>query len=129
MAQVKLEIGGRSFMVSCQDGEEKHLSKLGAMVDAKTREAGDPARLTESRMLLFVSLLLADELHAAKNTKKNEPAPQAAIPAAGPATGPATGKPEQAKSADDERALLALEKLADRAEAFANSLEHSANHP
>lgn len=121
MAQVKLEIGGRSFMVTCQDGEEEHLGKLGAMVDAKTRESGDPARLTESRMLLFVSLLLADELHAAKSTKGNEPAPQAAIPS--------TAKQDKAKSADDERALLALEKLADRAEAFANSLEHSANHP
>lgn len=35
MAQVKLEIGGRTFMVTCQDGEEDHLGKLGAMVDAK----------------------------------------------------------------------------------------------
>ncbi|MEW4466670.1 cell division protein ZapA [Parasphingorhabdus sp. JC815] len=121
MAQVKLEIGGRSFMVACQDGEEEHLGKLGAMVDDKARDSGDPARLTENRMLLFTSLLLADELYAAKNTKGNEPAPQAAIPA--------TGKPDKSKSADDEQALLALEKLADRAEAFANSLEHSANHP
>ena len=121
MAQVKLMIGGRSFMVSCHDGEEEHVGKIGMMVDAKARESGDPARLTESRMLLFTSLLLADELHAAKNAKGNEPAPQAAIPT--------TGKAEQVKLAEDERAVLALEKLADRIEEFANSLEHEPNHP
>ncbi|GAB5481674.1 cell division protein ZapA [Sphingorhabdus sp. EL138] len=121
MAQVKLEIGGRSFMVTCQDGEEEHLGKLGAMVDAKAGEAGDPAGLTESRMLLFTSLLLADELHATKNADRNEPAPQPAIPPA--------GKPQKTNDAEDERVLLALEKLADRAEAFANSLEQTANVP
>lgn len=120
MAQVKLEIGGRSFMVTCQDGEEEHLGKLGAMVDGKAGEAGDPAGLTESRMLLFTSLLLADELHGAKNTERNEPARQPAIPP--------SGKPQKTNDAEDERVLLALEKLADRAEAFANSLEHSSNN-
>lgn len=121
MAQVKLEIGGRSFTVTCQDGEEEHLGKLGAMVDAKSRETGDPSRLTENRMLLFTLLLLADELHAVKNVKGNEPAPQAAIPP--------PSKAEKSKAAEDERTLLALEKLADRIEGFANSLEQSANHP
>ncbi len=121
MAQVKLEIGGRSFMVTCQDGEEDHLAKLGAMVDSKAGEAGDPAGLTESRMLLFTSLLLADELHGTKKAKGNAPAAQPAIPVA--------GESQKSTDAEDERVLLALEKLADRAEAFANSLEQSANHP
>lgn len=121
MAQVKLEIGGRSFMVTCQDGEEEHLGKLGAMVDAKAGEAGDPAGLTESRMLLFTSLLLADELHGTKSAQSNSPTPQAAIPPASNAT--------KINDAEDERMLLALEKLADRAEAFANSLEQTSKNP
>lgn len=121
MAQVKLEIGGRSFMVTCQDGEEDHLVKLGAMVNAKAGEAGDPAGLTESRMLLFTSLLLADELHGTKTATANTPAPQPAIPS--------TAKAQKTNDAENERVLVALEKLADRAEAFANSLEQSGNHP
>lgn len=121
MAQVKLEIGGRSFMVTCQDGEEEHLGKLGAMVDAKAGEAGDPAGLTESRMLLFTSLLLADELHGAKREQGNSPTPQAAIPP--------TNNAPKTSDAEDERVLQALEKLADRAEAFANSLEQTSNNP
>lgn len=121
MAQVKLEIGGRTFMVTCQDGEEDHLGKLGAMVDAKAGEAGDPAGLTESRMLLFTSLLLADELHSAKTATANIPTPQPAIPP--------TAKAQKTKDAEDERVLIALEKLADRAEAFANGLEQDSNRP
>ncbi len=108
MGQVNLEIGGRSFNVTCQDGEEAHLSKLAKMVSEKAGEAGDPAGLTESRMLLFTSLLLADELHGAKSAK----------PAPPPAPAPAPSAP-----AIDEKTLEALEKLADRAEAFADNLE------
>jgi cell division protein ZapA len=107
MAQMKLEIGGRSFMVTCQDGEEEHLTRLAAMVDGKARESGDPAGLNESRMLLFTSLLLADELHSAQTAM------------AEPAAASAPAKPDPM----DEQAIAALEKLADRAEQLANSLE------
>ncbi len=107
MAQMKLEIGGRSFMVTCQDGEESHLTRLAAMVDGKARESGDPAGLNESRMLLFTSLLLADELHGARAA--NEVAAESSAPA----------RPDPM----DEQAMAALEKLADRAEQLANSLE------
>lgn len=107
MSQMKIEIGGRSFSVTCQDGEEAHLSKLVAMVDEKASSAGDLAGLTESRMLLFTSLLLADELHSVKN----------ALPAEVPADQPDSSNPA------NEQAIIALEKLADRAEALANSLE------
>ncbi len=107
MAQMKLEIGGRTFLVTCQDGEESHLTKLAAMVDQKARESGDPAGLTESRMLLFTSLLLADDLHSAQTAS-----PKEASPPAPPQTNPA-----------NDQIVAALEKLADRAEQLANSLE------
>ncbi|MEO9600569.1 cell division protein ZapA [Parasphingorhabdus sp.] len=107
MAQMKLEIGGRSFMVTCKDGEETHLAKLAAMVDSKARESGDPTGLTESRMLLFTSLLLADELHGAQSAGSGAAA---------------TSAPTQTAAMDDQ-AVAALEKLADRAEQLANSLE------
>ncbi len=107
MAQMKLEIGGRSFMVTCQDGEESHLTKLAAMVDGKARESGDPTGLTESRMLLFTSLLLADDLHSAQ---------------AASGQSATTGDPAQPGPVNNQ-VVAALEKLADRAEQLANSLE------
>ena len=115
MGQVKLEIGGRSFMVTCQDGEEDHLGNLAAMVGEKAQEAGDPSGLTESRMLLFTSLLLADELHATKNAAPAAPAKN----------------PRELSNSDNlvnEKAIATLEKLADRAETFANSLEQTGDH-
>jgi cell division protein ZapA len=107
MAQMKLEIGGRSFTVTCQDGEEDHLSKLADMVDGKAREFGDTAGLTESRMLLYSALQLADELYNAQAA----PAPAATSGD----TSPPGGRENQI--------VAALEKLADRTEQLANSLE------
>ncbi len=64
MADVRLMIAGREYIVTCKDGEEDRLKALGARVDAKAREAGGAAGgLNESRLLLFASLLLADQLH------------------------------------------------------------------
>ena len=107
MAQMKLEIGGRSFMVTCHDGEESHLTKLADMVDRKARESGDPTGQTESRMLLFTSLLLADDLYNAQTA------------AASPAVDGHSGQTGEI----DQQVVAALEKLADRAEQLANSLE------
>ena len=42
MADVRLSIAGREYIVTCKDGEEARLQALGAMVDEKAREAGGP---------------------------------------------------------------------------------------
>ena len=73
MSNVRLAIGGRSFTVACAEGEEEHVSELGAMIAAKIGTMGDAASQSESRMLLFAALLLADELHEA--TVRASPAP------------------------------------------------------
>jgi len=63
MAEVRLSIAGRDYIVACRDGEEARLMTLGAMVDEKAREAGASGGLNETRLLLFSALLLADKLH------------------------------------------------------------------
>lgn len=104
MADVRLSIAGREYIVTCQDGEEARLQSLGAMVDDKAREAGGAGGLNESRTLLFAALLLADKLYDS-----------------GEASAPnATG------STDDpalDAAATTLEKLADRLETLAAKLE------
>ncbi len=62
MSNVTLAIGGRTFTVACADGEEAHVARLGQLIDAKVTASG-AAGQTESRMLLFAALLLADEVH------------------------------------------------------------------
>lgn len=63
MAEINLTIAGRSYQVGCRPGEEDNLVAAARMVDAKSREAlAGLGTLSESRQLLFASLLLADQL-------------------------------------------------------------------
>jgi cell division protein ZapA len=63
MAHVDLFIAGRSYQIACRDGEEENLKAAARLVDAKSREAlAGLGTLSESRQLLFASLLLADQL-------------------------------------------------------------------
>ena len=63
MAEVNLTIAGRRYQVGCRPGEEDNLIAAARMVDTKSREAlAGLGTLSESRQLLFASLLLADQL-------------------------------------------------------------------
>ena len=80
MAEVQLEIGGRTYPVSCRDGEEPHLLRLGQLVDAKANEAKAAVGTGgEMRQMLLASLLLADELLEARSTAGGTTPP--AVPA------------------------------------------------
>lgn len=104
MAEVKLDIGGRAYIVTCQDGEEDHLKKLGTMVNEKVANAHHIASgLTENRQLLFAALLLADELHDVRGKLDNG---EAAVP-------------EKVSPS----VVSILDNLADRIETLASSLE------
>ena len=106
MAEVRLLVAGREYIVTCQDGEEARLQALGALVDEKAREAGGPGGgLNESRLLLFSALLLADKVYdgvtdAPATTSADIPDPQI------------------------DQAAETLERLADRLENLALRLEN-----
>ena len=62
MAQVEIEIGGRTFEVACQDGEEHYLTAAAKLLDAEaTVLINQIGRMPESRMLLMAGLMLADK--------------------------------------------------------------------
>ncbi len=63
MAKVNVSIHGRNYEVACDDGQEAHLSRLGAYVDKRINELlAAVGEVGEARLLVMVSLLLADEL-------------------------------------------------------------------
>ena len=63
MAEVELTIAGRNYRVACRAGEEENLRAAAVLVDAKSKEAiAGLGTLSESRQLLFASLLLADQI-------------------------------------------------------------------
>ena len=101
MAEVDLTIAGRSYRVACRSGEEDNLRAAAALVDAKSREAlSGLGALSESRQLLFASLLLADQIVDGRTDQID--------------TGP---RPETV-----ERAA----RVADRLESLADALERNA---
>ena len=74
MSNVTLSIGGRTFTVSCADGEEDHVAELGSLIDHKVAALGQTAGQNEVRMLLYAALVLADELKEARLTLASQAA-------------------------------------------------------
>ncbi|MBK6801369.1 cell division protein ZapA [Novosphingobium sp.] len=71
MSNVTLRIGGRSYTVACAEGEEQHVLGLGRLIADKVDEMGGTH--SEPRQLLFAALLLADELHEARQRVATRP--------------------------------------------------------
>jgi len=62
MPEVDIQIGGRSFEVACQEGEEHYLQSAAKMLDAEASVlASQIGRMPEARMLLMAGLMLADK--------------------------------------------------------------------
>ena len=70
MSNVTLMIGGRSYTVACDEGQEAHIQDLGRAIAAKVEGM---AAMSEPRQLLFAALLLADELHEARQSAAAQP--------------------------------------------------------
>ena len=105
MAEIELTIAGRSYRIGCRDGEEDNLRSAAALVDGKSREAlAGLGTLSETRQLLFASLLLADQL----------------IDKGGPPASLAT------QSSPDPIIEQRVTRLAERLESLANTLESDA---
>lgn len=62
MPDMIIEIGGREFSVSCQEGEEGYLNAAAELLDreAQTLLAAG-SRMSQERMLLMAGLMLADK--------------------------------------------------------------------
>ncbi len=62
MPQIDVMIGGRTFEVACQEGEEHFLQVAAGMLDAEASAlAVQVGRIPEARMLLMAGLMLADK--------------------------------------------------------------------
>lgn len=62
MPEVDITIGGRTFAVACQDGEEQYLMTAAQMLDTEASALiSQIGRIPEPRMLLMAGLMLADK--------------------------------------------------------------------
>ena len=64
MPELELKVGGRSYTVACQDGEELHLQSAANTLNAEADHvvSSSDGRLPESRVLLMAGLMLADRM-------------------------------------------------------------------
>ncbi|MFA7587645.1 MAG: cell division protein ZapA [Novosphingobium sp.] len=104
MSNVSLLIGGRQFTVACAKGEEDHVEALGQLIDAKLTAMGGAGNQSETRMLLFAALMLADEVFELRSQRCD--------------VAPAT------PASDDM--VAQLDRIAERLENLAASLEERA---
>ena len=115
MPELDITIGGRTFLVACQPGEEHFLRSAAAMLDSEAQVlVGQMGRMTDARLLLMAGLMLADKTAALEDELRE----QKAKVAAGASAIPPTAVPI---------ALATLTDLATRAEAMADLLERRAS--
>ncbi len=111
MSQVSITINERKYQVACDDGQEAHLTRLGDYVDKRLNElVAAVGQVGDSRLLVMVSLLLADELSDLYS--ENEAL-----------KGNAGGDVSSAGS--EEEFAATIEKLAERIENIAVGLEQA----
>jgi len=124
MPQVTIKIGGRSFDVACQEGEEHYLHSAAEMLNTEAEALSSQiGRMPESRMLLMAGLMLADKTAVLEDKVRDATDRMAALQGQidtleTASHGQAPGIPQELTDA--------MEALAARAEALADEVEAKA---
>ena len=107
MAHVELEINERKYQIACDNGQEAHLKKLGDYIEGRVKElVTSIGQVGDSRLLVMVSLLIADELldtYSELSTLRR-------------------GDEAEGRLEQEQNLSLAIEGLAERVERVAESL-------
>ncbi|MBY0338288.1 MAG: cell division protein ZapA [Acetobacteraceae bacterium] len=112
MGQVNVRVNGYNHTIGCKDGEEDHVRDLIAQIEDKVRHIrAMGGQFSESRMLLHVALLFADEASDLRI--------ELARLRAGGAAGAAIPPPAE----PDPRLAERLARIASRIEGIAQNLE------
>lgn len=62
MAEINLNIDGRTYAVACDDGQERRLQQLGAYVDQRLKEVAGGGAVNKAQAMILASLVMADEV-------------------------------------------------------------------
>ncbi|MXU66339.1 cell division protein ZapA [Oceanomicrobium pacificus] len=126
MPELSLEIGGRSFSVVCEEGQETQLQAAAQLLDQEAQHVmGGLGRLPETRMLLMAGLMMADRaigvawklesaedrIGALEQRLKDAEAKLAVLQA------------KASEGPDDSRAEALLENLTGELEEFVDTME------
>lgn len=123
MREEVITIGGKTFEVACQPGEEHYLQAAARLLDAEARALLEQiGRLPEARMLLMAGLMLADKTASFEDRARQAEeeldqarAEIARLHSQGPQRVPVAVIPQDA--------IDSMANLAARAEALADQIE------
>ena len=114
MGQVAITINGKNYQISCDEGQEERLMRLGAYVDERTTEliksVGD---VGDVRLMVMASLMVTDKLFDALAETDKLRAESA------------KNKQEAAAAKSDEGLAQIVEAVAERIEDIAVNLENA----
>ena len=114
MAEVTVYMNGRSYDISCDNGQEGRVVDLAAYIDQKLQQISrSGAAYNETHLMVLTTLVLADELFDTR--EQLDGAPRASRVSA-----PATVNKE-----DDVAVLRALEQLTKRIEGMASRVQQA----
>ncbi len=128
-SEVQITIGGRTFDVACQEGEERFLISAAEQLDAEAQVLVDQiGRMPEARMLLMAGLMLADRTAGLEErlaaAEQRLQATEQELSALKSAPAPEAEKVEVPVIPADLKDALA--ELAARAESLAGEIEEKA---
>jgi cell division protein ZapA len=116
VGQVSVRVNGYGHTIGCKDGEEDHVLRLVQQIEDKIRVIRSMGgQFSESRMLLHVALLLADESSDLREELSRMRADAGTAPLAAAPSSPPAGDPALAQR---------LHRVAERIEMLADTLRH-----
>jgi cell division protein ZapA len=132
VGQVTVRVNGYGHTIGCKDGEEQHVLDLIQQIEEKVRVIRSMGgQFSESRMLLHVALLLADESSDLRQELADRRAGGAAVaptggddiaPTGGDDIAPTGGDDIAPTGGDDPALAQRLDRVTARIEALADAI-------
>lgn len=117
MSQITIAVNGRDYSIVCEDGQERHLTRLAEYIDRRIEELVESVgQIGDARLLLMAGLLIADELSDAY-------AELATLQGEDRTDGIPELSESKRRSAIEEAAATAIESVSKRLESIAARLE------
>ncbi len=120
MAEVTIYINGRSYDISCDNGQEGRIVDLASYIDQRLQQISRAgAAYNDAHLMVLTTLVLADELFDAKEGHMEAPAPALRATRANATPAPVAA-PQSSISQEEELAVLkVLEQITKRIEGVA----------
>jgi cell division protein ZapA len=114
MAHVSVTINGRQFRMACDDGQEEHLLRLAADINARIDQLkGSFGEIGDTRLTVMAAIMVADELVDVSRRLKSAEQELASL--------------REARALDAERIQRQHERLADLIDQTAETVESLAD--